>query len=114
MEELKFGTDGVRAIADGRLEEAAYNLGRAVRGNVVLGRDTRVSGERLAYIFSQGAADAGARVTYVGIMPTAGVAYLTKSRGADFGVVISASHNPPGYNGIKVFSSNGTKPDEEE
>lgn len=114
MEELKFGTDGVRAIADGRLEEAAYNLGRAVRGNVILGRDTRVSGERLAYIFSQGAADAGARVTYVGIMPTAGVAYLTKSRGADFGVVISASHNPPGYNGIKVFSSNGTKPCEEE
>ena len=106
-ESLSFGTDGVRAEYGEELERAAYALGRTVHGRVVLGRDTRVSGERLAQIFAQGASDVGAQVEYAGIMPTAGVAYLTKSRGADFGVVISASHNPPEYNGIKIFSSRG-------
>ena len=106
---LSFGTDGVRAKDGRELEEAAYALGRAVEGEVVLGRDTRASGEKLADIFARGACDAGAKVTYVGIMPTAGVAYLTKSRGANFGVVISASHNPPEYNGIKIFSGDGGK-----
>ena len=113
MEKLKFGTDGVRALAE-EMDGAAYNIGRMMRGEVILGRDTRVSGERLAHIFAMGASDAGAHVTYAGIMPTAGVAYLTKSRGADYGVVISASHNPPEYNGIKVFSSEGCKVSEEE
>ena len=108
-ESLSFGTDGVRAEYGEELERAAYALGRTVHGRVVLGRDTRVSGERLAQIFAQGASDAGAQVEYAGIMPTAGVAYLTKSRGADFGAVISASHNPPEYNGIKIFSSEGEK-----
>lgn len=108
-ESLSFGTDGVRAEYGEELERAAYALGRTVHGRVVLGRDTRVSGERLAQIFAQGASDAGAQVEYAGIMPTAGVAYLTKSRGADFGTVISASHNPPEYNGIKIFSSRGEK-----
>lgn len=106
---LSFGTDGVRAKNGRELEEAAYALGRAVEGEVVLGRDTRASGEKLADIFARGACDAGAKVTYVGIMPTAGVAYLTKSRGANFGAVISASHNPPEYNGIKIFSGDGGK-----
>lgn len=106
---LSFGTDGVRAKDGRELEEAAYALGRASEGEVVLGRDTRASGEKLAGIFARGACDAGAKVTYVGIMPTAGVAYLTKSRGQDFGAVISASHNPPEYNGIKIFSSDGGK-----
>lgn len=113
MEKLKFGTDGVRALAE-EMDGAAYNIGRMMRGEVILGRDTRVSGERLAHIFAMGASDAGAHVTYAGIMPTAGVAYITKSRGADYGVVISASHNPPEYNGIKVFSSEGCKVSEEE
>ena len=76
---LSFGTDGVRAKNGRELEEAAYALGRAVEGEVVLGRDTRASGEKLAGIFARGACDAGAKVTYVGIMPTAGVAYLTKA-----------------------------------
>ena len=106
---LSFGTDGVRAKNGRELEEAAYALGRAVEGEVVLGRDTRASGEKLAGIDARGASDAGAKVTYVGIMPTAGVAYLTKSRGANFGAVISASHNPPEYNGIKIFSGDGGK-----
>ena len=106
---LSFGTDGVRAKDGRELEEAAYALGRASEGEVVLGRDTRASGEKLAAIFARGACDAGAKVTYVGIMPTAGVAYLTKSRGANFGAVISASHNPPEYNGIKIFSGDGGK-----
>lgn len=112
--DLKFGTDGVRDIYGARLEEAAYNLGRAMRGDVVLGRDTRTSGEALSRAFIQGASDAGARVLQAGIMPTAGVAYLTQKAGAQFGVVISASHNPPEYNGLKVFSSEGAKVSDEE
>ena len=111
---LCFGTDGVRALCGEELERAAYALGRTVSGSVVLGRDTRVSGARLARIFAEGACAAGARVTDVGIMPTAGVAYLTKSRGANFGAVISASHNPPEYNGIKIFSAAGEKLSESE
>jgi len=76
---------------------------------ILLGRDTRESGEWIEREFARGAVSAGAHVTSAGIMPTPGVAYLTRETGFDFGVVLSASHNPYADNGIKVFSDRGEK-----
>ena len=76
---------------------------------IVVGRDTRESGEWIAREFARGVVSAGGQMTSVGIMPTPGVAYLAQSRGFDLGVVLSASHNPYGDNGIKVFSGHGRK-----
>ena len=118
-----FGTDGVREIANGALSpELAFRLGRAgaavVAGRrgagsgaptIVIGRDTRVSGDMLEAAMAAGMMSAGARVLRVGVVPTPGVAYLTRNLGADAGVVISASHNPVEYNGIKFFSHDGFK-----
>ncbi|GFN22000.1 phosphoglucosamine mutase [Thermanaeromonas sp. C210] len=114
-----FGTDGVRGIANEELTpELAFRLGRcgaAVlaegRGGarVVVGRDTRVSGDMLEAALVAGICSVGGRALKVGIMPTPAVAWLTRTLGADAGVVISASHNPVADNGIKFFSSTGFK-----
>ena len=118
-----FGTDGVRGIAYLELTcDLAYKLGRAggyvltegkEKFNVIVGKDTRVSGDMLEAALISGLMSVGCDVISVGIMPTPGVAYLTKKYGADCGVVISASHNPVEYNGIKFFNSEGYKLDDE-
>ncbi|MDE6188752.1 MAG: phosphoglucosamine mutase, partial [Clostridia bacterium] len=116
---IKFGTDGIRGIAYEEITiELAYKLGNAlgrlVDGcRIIVGRDTRVSGEDLSAALAEGLADAGGDVLDCKLMPTAGVAYLVKRHNCDFGVVISASHNPPEYNGIKVFDAQGFKASEE-
>ena len=95
-----FGTDGIRGKANEFLSgELAYKCGNALAqlkkdALIVIGRDTRVSGEMLTLALSAGAMAGGADVYDVGVIPTAGVAYLVKRCKADFGVVISASHNP--------------------
>ena len=115
-----FGTDGVRGVAGDELTaELANNLGRAaveVLGRhgggaptFVVGRDPRESGEWLEDALVEGIRSAGGDVILVGIEPTPAIAYLTTDLGASSGVVISASHNPPEYNGIKFFAGNGMK-----
>jgi len=121
-----FGTDGVRAVAGGDLSgELAFQLGRAAvvaltelgerRPRLALGRDTRASGEFLEAAISAGICSAGGDVLALGVATTPGVAFLTRDLGAQAGVVISASHNPAEYNGIKFFAESGYKlPDEVE
>ncbi len=119
-----FGTDGVRGVANRDLTpELAFSLGRAAavvlgaggRPQVVIGRDTRLSGPMLQAALSAGVASAGGDVVRVGVVPTPAVAFMTADLGAAAGAVISASHNPPEDNGIKFFSSDGMKlPDETE
>ena len=112
-----FGTDGVRGVAgDWPLDPPTIaRLGAAIvrthggAPRLILGRDTRESGEWIEREFARGATAAGASVTSAGIMPTPGIAYLTRAEAFDFGVVLSASHNPFGDNGIKVFSGRGEK-----
>lgn len=112
-----FGTDGVRGIANKDLTpELAFRLGRAGayvlcggRGTVVIGKDTRVSGDFLEAALIAGICSTGADAVRLGIIPTPGVAFLTRSMAAAGGVVISASHNPVEYNGIKFFDSQGYK-----
>ena len=127
MTRTLFGTDGVRGEA-GRhpmSAEFAFRLGRAAASRLhetldrsprfVLGMDTRVSGSMLAHAFTAGATSRGASVTWTGVMPTPGVAFLARRLAADAGVVVSASHNPFTDNGIKIFGADGHKlPDEEE
>lgn len=115
-----FGTDGVRGIANRDLTpELAYKLGRIgayilkgdndKRTKVVIGKDTRISGDLLESAMTAGFLSMGVDVISLGVIPTPAVAYLTRYLGADFGVVISASHNPAEYNGIKFFSGEGYK-----
>src|SRR5512144_3278783 len=121
-----FGTDGVRGIAnlEPMTSETAMQLGRAAahlfkrragRHQIVIGKDTRVSGYMLESALTSGICSMGVDVLLVGPLPTPGVAFLTRSMRADAGVVISASHNPYQDNGIKFFSADGFKlPDEVE
>jgi phosphoglucosamine mutase len=122
-----FGTDGVRGIANRDLTAelalqlsfaAAHVLGSS-RGSgtgrslAVVGRDPRASGEFLEAAVVAGLASAGVDVCRVGVLPTPGVAFLTAADGADFGVMISASHNPMPDNGIKFFARGGLKLDDD-
>ncbi|MBA5873059.1 MAG: phosphoglucosamine mutase [Nitrospira sp. CR1.2] len=121
-----FGTDGVRGVAnlEPMTSEIAMQLGRAAahifmrragRHQVVIGKDTRLSGYMLESALTSGICSMGVDVLLVGPLPTPAIAFLTKSLRADAGVVISASHNPYQDNGIKFFSSEGFKlPDEVE
>lgn len=121
-----FGTDGVRGVAnlEPMTSEIAMQLGRAAahifmrragRHQVVIGKDTRLSGYMLESALTSGICSMGVDVLLVGPMPTPAIAFLTRSLRADAGVVISASHNPYQDNGIKFFSSEGFKlPDEVE
>ena len=115
-----FGTDGIRGIANKDLNcELAIKTAVACtsvlmrRDNkkvrVIIGQDTRASGDMLASAMAAGFCSAGADVTLIGILPTPAVAYLVREMNADAGIMISASHNPAAYNGIKIFSSNGYK-----
>ena len=116
-----FGTDGIRGIVNNDLDcSVAFKIGNALScikksATVVIGQDSRRSGDMLKASLSSGLMAGGADVYNLGLMPTAGVAYLTKSSNADFGIVISASHNPKEYNGIKIFDCDGYKlPDKAE
>src|SRR5262249_50581667 len=106
-----FGTDGVRGIVGEFITpELVERLGKASaqwsgRGRVFVGRDTRSSGVELEEAFARGVASAGGSAVLAGVVPTPAVALL----GLDLGVVISASHNPPGDNGGKVFHRPGGK-----
>ncbi|MDR0875700.1 MAG: phosphoglucosamine mutase [Clostridiales Family XIII bacterium] len=116
-----FGTDGVRGIANKELTgelayslgiAAGYVLGKQVKGHrplVMIGKDTRASGDMLEDAIGAGLLSMGCDVARLGVIPTPGVAYLTRTMGATAGVVISASHNTFEYNGIKLFSSEGFK-----
>lgn len=114
-----FGTDGVRGIANLELTgELAYKLGRSGayvltegthKPTIVVGMDTRISGDMLEAALVAGICSVGAHAICVGVVPTPAVAYLTRLYNADAGVVISASHNPVEYNGIKFFNKDGYK-----
>jgi phosphoglucosamine mutase len=114
-----FGTDGVRGVANTELTaELAYKLGRAGayvltegkhKPKIVVGMDTRISGDMLEAALVAGICSVGAHAICVGVVPTPAVAYLTRLYNADAGVVISASHNPVEYNGIKFFNEDGYK-----
>lgn len=115
-----FGTDGVRGVANDELTPLlAMQLGQAgafvlTRENehkptIMVGCDTRISGDMLANALMAGICSVGANAVYVGVIPTPAVAYLTRKYKVDAGVVISASHNPVEFNGIKFFDGNGYK-----
>lgn len=114
-----FGTDGVRGVANTELTpELAFKLGRAGayvltegthKPKILVGMDTRISGQMLECALVSGILSVGAEAVCVGIVPTPAIAYLTRKYNADAGVMISASHNPVEYNGIKFFDSKGYK-----
>ena len=106
-----FGTDGVRGVVGETLTaDLVERLGKAAalwcgRGRVFVGRDTRASGPELEEAFANGVASAGGTAVLAGVLPTPAVALLR----LDLGAVISASHNPPEYNGVKLFDREGHK-----
>ena len=117
-----FGTDGIRGVANKYpvTPEIALKLGRAAvfifgkqyknnRCRIVIGKDTRLSGDMLEFAIASGICSMGGDVYLAGVIPTPGVAFLTSSLEADAGIVISASHNPFYDNGIKFFNKNGFK-----
>lgn len=115
-----FGTDGVRGVANEELTPLlAMQLGQAgayvltkeydYKPTIMVGCDTRISGDMLANALMAGACSVGANCVYVGVLPTPAIAYLTKKYKVEAGVVISASHNPVEFNGIKFFDGDGYK-----
>jgi len=111
-----FGTDGIR----GRFNEEityslAYKVGYALgsilekKSPVIIGRDTRISGDILLQAITQGINDSGKKFINLGICPTPAIPFLIKQEKLSSGIMISASHNPPEYNGIKIFDHNGQK-----
>ena len=115
-----FGTDGARGVANSEIScELAMNIGKAAamvltentnrKPKVLIGKDTRISGDMLECAISCGLCSVGADVMTLGVVPTPAVAYLVKKYGYDAAVMISASHNPCEYNGIKIFKSDGYK-----
>ena len=116
-----FGTDGIRGVANAEplTPELAFRVGRQLvatlgehgteRVRVVIGRDTRISGELLEAAMVAGVLSAGGECYAVGVLPTPGIAILTRALEAQGGIVLSASHNPYEDNGIKLFSGQGTK-----
>ncbi len=115
-----FGTDGVRGIANEELSiERAMQIGRALgtvlsshhkyRPKVLIGMDTRASSPMLACALAAGLCSVGSDCVHLGVVPTPAVAYLVQKYGAKAGVMISASHNPYPYNGIKIFGDAGFK-----
>lgn len=121
-----FGTDGVRGVANQELtpllamqlgQAGAYVLTKQTshKPTIIVGCDTRISGDMLANALMAGICSVGANAIYVGVVPTPAVAFLTREYKVDAGVVISASHNPVEFNGIKFFSGDGYKlPDDVE
>lgn len=120
-----FGTDGVRGVAnEGLTPETAFKLGRyggyiltkhaSDKPQILIGRDTRISGHMLENALVAGLLSIGADVMLLGVISTPGVAYLTRAMSADAGVMISASHNPVEDNGIKFFGADGYKLSDEQ
>ncbi len=119
-----FGTDGVRGVANKDLtSELALQIGRAAamvlvkesnsaKPTVLIGKDTRASGDMLEAALTAGLCSVGCNVLSVGIVPTPAVAYLVGEYGCEAGIMISASHNPCEYNGIKIFQQSGYKLDD--
>src|SRR5690348_11208888 len=111
MSRRYFGTDGVRGVVGQDFTaELVEKLGRAAAywsggGRIFIGRDTRASGVELENVLAQGIASAGGNAVVAGVLPTPAVALLT----LDLGCVITASHNPPEYNGVKFFDRDGQK-----
>ena len=110
-----FGTDGIRGVVNNFLtHDLAIKCGNAVaqeksNAKILIGGDTRISRAFLSNAFSVGAMSAGANVVDIGVCTTPGIAYITSILDFDYGVVVSASHNPAQYNGIKVFNDKGIK-----
>ena len=117
-----FGTDGARGIANSELTcELAMNIGRAAamvliendtskdKPTILIGKDTRLSSDMLECALTAGLCSVGANVIHLGTVPTPAVAFLVRKYNADAGVMISASHNPHEFNGIKIFNSEGYK-----
>ena len=115
-----FGTDGVRGVANsGLTPELAMAIGRAAvatrkdyenkRMKILIGKDTRVSSDMLENALAAGICSAGADVLLLGFIPTPALAYLVREYGADAGVMITASHNPMEFNGIKIINGDGYK-----
>ncbi len=115
-----FGTDGARGIANTELTcELSMNIGKAAamvlisdevkHPTVLIGKDTRISGDMLEGALIAGLCSVGANVVLLGVVPTPAVAYLVKKYNADAGIMISASHNPFEFNGIKIFNKDGYK-----
>jgi len=111
-----FGTDGIR----GRFNEEityslAYKVGYALgstlekKNPILIGRDTRISGDILLQAITRGINESGKKVINLGICPTPAIPFLIKKERLSSGIMISASHNPPEYNGIKIFDHNGQK-----
>lgn len=120
MSRTYFGTDGIRGtvgqspITPDFMLRLGHAVGRVLKGQgdrstVLIGKDTRISGYMIESALEAGFASAGVDVLLTGPLPTPGVAYLTRALRLDLGVVISASHNPYGDNGIKFFSAHGQK-----
>ena len=111
-----FGTDGIRGIFN---EEITYSLAYKVgyvlgstlenKNPILIGRDTRISGDILLQAITQGINESGKKFINVGICPTPAIPFLIKKEKLSSGIMISASHNPPEYNGIKIFDYKGQK-----
>ncbi len=111
-----FGTDGIRGKFNEEITYSlAYKVGYALgstlakKNPILIGRDTRISGEILLQAIAQGINESGQKFINVGICPTPAVPFLIKKENLSSGIMISASHNPPEYNGIKIFDHNGQK-----
>lgn len=110
-----FGLDGLRGrVNDDFSRETAYKCGNALgrkypNSRIIIGKDTRGTGDFISMSFAIGAMNAGLDVVDVGVCPTAGISYLTKLLEFDFGIVVSASHSTAEYNGIKIFDKFGKK-----
>ncbi len=116
-----FGTDGARGIANSELTcELAMSIGKAAamvlidddsseKPTILIGKDTRLSSDMLEGALTAGLCSVGANVVHLGTVPTPAVAYLVRKYNASAGVMISASHNPHEFNGIKIFNSDGYK-----
>lgn len=110
-----FGTDGIRGVVNNYLTyDLAFKCGNAVATNkektkILIGGDTRTTRSFLTSAFATGAMTAGADIIDIGVCTTPGIALITEKTNVDFGTVVSASHNPAEYNGIKIFDSNGIK-----
>lgn len=109
-----FGTNGVRGITNESMNsEFALNLGRAigtfVKGEIIIGTDTRTSNEMLKSAVISALLSTGCKVTDIGVAPSPAIQYAVKQLNKDAGIIITASHNPPEFNGIKVIDSDGTE-----
>ena len=111
-----FGTDGIRGRFNEEITYAlaykvGYSLGSNLENNnpILIGRDTRISGDILLQAITRGINESGKKFINLGICPTAAIPFLIRKENLSSGIMISASHNPPEYNGIKIFDHNGQK-----